>query len=162
VHLRSGDEQLERTTRAQLLEVDLPVQQIAQWVQSQWVELRWREGRGPGRKQLAGWRQAERVALALGHHPQGHLLPNPRPEIRQALASAIAPALHPAIGKNHRVHGPGAAAAQSLELNAWIVEQSFQHAPGECPVHATALKRKVEPVMRRAQTVPELYKRPRA
>ena len=71
VHLRGADEQLEWTGRAQLLEIDLPVEQIAQGIQIERIELRGGKEPGPVRQQLAGWRQADRVTLALGHQPQG-------------------------------------------------------------------------------------------
>ena len=89
------------------------------------------------------------------------MLSNPCPEIHQALASAIAPALHPAVTTDHRVYRPGAAAAQSLELDARILEQCVQHAPGKCPVRPATLKRKVESGGERAPAEPALGSRPR-
>lgn len=86
------------------------------------------------------------------------MLPDPVPEVRQAPASPVAPALHPAIGKDDRVHGTGNAAAQPLELNAWILEQSVQHAPGERAVRATALQRQIEPRRGPAQALPPTCK----
>lgn len=49
--------------------------------------------------------------------------------------------LDPAIGKDHGVHRPGTAAAESFERDSGIRQQRVQHAPGERSMGAATLKR---------------------
>ena len=44
-----------------------------------------------------------------------------------------------AMGQRHRVHGAGAGAADALDLDALVLQEAIEHAPGERAVGAAAL-----------------------
>jgi NADPH:quinone reductase-like Zn-dependent oxidoreductase len=139
VGLCGTDKQLEGTGRAQPVEVDLCRDQVAQGIEVEGVELRWRKVPRPVGQQLAGRRQTDRLALALSHHADRHLLADARPEVVQRLAGAVASILDPAVGHDHGVHRPRTAAAEPFEVNPRVRQQSVKHAPGERSVGASAL-----------------------
>jgi len=142
--LRGRDEQLERAACAHGLEVDESRQQIAQRVELARVDLCGREVARPTHEQLACRRELDRIACSLDHDGGRHQFADLGPEAGQGFTRACAPALEPAIRQDDGVHRAGTAAAQAFELHAFIVEQSIEHAPGECAMGATPLQRQVQ------------------
>ena len=54
------------------------------------------------------------------------------------------------MGQNHRIHGTGASAADTFETNPSVLQELVQHAPGECPMGASALQGEVDGLLARS------------
>ena len=66
---------------------------------------------------------------------------------RAARAPSAPPSAH-AVGEHGRVHGAGAGGADPLEAQTSIIQEAIKHAPGEGAVGTTALKGKVQDLVR--------------
>ena len=66
------------------------------------------------------------------------------PEVGQRLAGALASALGEAVRQHGGVHGAGAGGGDALDVDAAVLHQLVEHAPGEGAVRAAALQRQVD------------------
>jgi hypothetical protein len=48
------------------------------------------------------------------------------------------------VGQDHGVHGAGRGAGYSIDAKPRFLEQAVKHAPGECPMCAAPLERKID------------------
>src|SRR4029079_11070954 len=66
------------------------------------------------------------------------------PEIVELLPRAVDAAANEAVGQRDRIHGAGAGAGHRWHVDADILQQPVEHAPGESPMRAAALQRDVD------------------
>ena len=139
-----GNVELDRAFALKTFEIDLRQQNLAQRIDIERVELVRRKVMGKLHQHLEGRHQADVLAI-LGRHGdlERQTARNRHPEFFQRRPCAIAAAAHQAVGKNNGIHGAGAGAADTLEVQAPVLQQAIEYAPGECAVGAAPLQGKV-------------------
>jgi len=66
------------------------------------------------------------------------------PEIGEPLACLVRPAAGEPVGEHDRVHRSRRRAGNAFDLDAAVVEQLIEHAPGERAVRAAALQGEID------------------
>src|SRR5581483_12437783 len=66
------------------------------------------------------------------------------PEILERLAGTVAPVARPALQHDRGIDRAGAGAAHRLELDATVLDQRVEHAPGEGSMRAAALQCEID------------------
>ena len=139
-----GDEHARRLQLLQPLEIDFALDQLAQRVDVERVGLVGRKTRQRTRQRAHHQLGQARRAFAGG--AQFHDLV---PHAGQAGARAfvrvllVRHGLRPAVRQRHGIDGAGAGAADAGEVEAPVLQQRVQHAPGEGAVRAAALQGQV-------------------
>ena len=148
-HIGRRDEELNGRL-FQPLEIDEIGQNLAQWILSHRVQL---IGRKQARHEIHGHVNRRRVQ---GPAAQNHI---ERPTLERAEASSIrdaapkflkglprarGPTFDIAVGEHRGVHRAGRRAGNTVDFKPGLFEQTIENAPGERPMRASALQRKID------------------
>ena len=135
---------------AQALEVDRLLEDVAQRVEVHGIELVGREHPHQQIEGLEGGAEVEAVVLRHAVEQRGLQrrggggMRDAAPEVGERPAGAVASALGKAVGQHRGVHGAGAGRGDALDVDAAVLHQLVEHAPGEGAVRAAALQREVD------------------
>src|SRR5271166_275688 len=148
-NIGSGDEELYRCSR-QPLEIDCFGKNCTQWIFSHRIQV---IGRQQARHEIHDDVERRRVQRPAAEkhierpapeRAEASRLGDAAPEILQGRAGAGGPAFRVAIDQHRGIHRAGRRARNAVDSEPGLLEQTIEHAPGECPVRASALQREID------------------
>ncbi len=148
-HIGGRDEELNGRL-LQPLEIDEIGQNLAQWIRSHRVQL---IGRKQPRHEIHGhvnWRRIQCPAAENDierptlERAEASSIRDAAPEFLKGLPRARGPAFDIAVGEHRGVHRARRRAGNTVDFKPWLFEQTIENAPGERPMRASALQRKID------------------
>ena len=144
VDIGGGDEQLGREVAADRVEIDEAVDQVLERVDVERVEVVGREhARHRAEPQAVACERKEPLDHAALQVRQVAVDAHRPPEVGEPRPRLVRPAAGETVGEHDSVDCARRGAGNAFDLDAAVLEQLVEHAPGEGAVGAAALQRKV-------------------